>query len=236
MSIMRAKGTLANYNTALRRFQEFCEGRQYSHHEITEQVVIHYLAELNKQQVSYAVLCQVKPALVMMEEISGKWTAFTARADKMMEGAKRIAAERREPVKKATEVDLELLKNAVEKYITSHSENIHRIDVYKFRTIYRLVLEYLTLCRFSNYNKLQARHMRKMGNNVEVVFRSLKNNQTGVYILAKKLYLFPPPSENDIFSPSLDTSFFDSHRGLFSLILPYFAFILPFYFPFYHFL
>jgi hypothetical protein len=158
VSNMRAKGTLANYNTALRRFQEFCEGRQYSHHEITEQVVIHYLVELNKQQVSYAVLCQVKPALVMMEEISGKSTAFTARADKMMEGAKRIAAERREPVKKATEVDLELLKNAGEKYITPHSENIHRIDVYKFMTIYRLVVEYLTLCRFSNYNKLQARH------------------------------------------------------------------------------
>ncbi len=31
-------------------------------------------------------------------------------------------------------------------------------------------------------------------------------------------------------------SFFDSHHGLFSLILPYFAFSLPFYFPFSHFL
>jgi hypothetical protein len=30
--------------------------------------------------------------------------------------------------------------------------------------------------------------------------------------------------------------FFDSHRGLFALILPYFAFILPFYFPFSYFL
>jgi hypothetical protein len=31
-------------------------------------------------------------------------------------------------------------------------------------------------------------------------------------------------------------SFFDSHHGLFVLILPYFAFILSFYFPFSHFL
>jgi hypothetical protein len=52
VSNMRAKGTLANYNTAQRRFQEFCEVRNYSHHEIMEQAVIHYLAELNKQQVS----------------------------------------------------------------------------------------------------------------------------------------------------------------------------------------
>jgi hypothetical protein len=87
----------------------------------------------------------VKPALVMMEEMySGKSTAFTARADRMMEGAKRIAAERREPVKKAMAVDLELLKSPVERYITPHSENIHRIDVYKFRTIYRLVVKYFT--------------------------------------------------------------------------------------------
>jgi hypothetical protein len=105
--------------------------RQYSHYGITEQSVIHYLAELNQQKVSYVVLCQVKPALVMMEEMyMGKSTAFTARADRMMEGAKRIAAERREPVKKAAEVILDLLKRAVERYITPHSENIHKADVY----------------------------------------------------------------------------------------------------------
>ncbi len=57
----------------------------------------------------------------------------------------------------------------------------------------------------------------------------------GLYFSLKTIF-FPPPSENDIFSPSHDTWFFDSHRGLFVLILPYFAFILPFYFPFSHFL
>jgi hypothetical protein len=167
---MRAKGTMTNYNEAQRRFQEFCESRQYSHYEIIEQSVIHYLAELNQQKVSYAVLCQVKPALVMMEEMYiGKSTAFTARADRMMEGAKRIAAERREPVNKAAEVTLDLLKRAVEQYITPHSENIHRADVYKLRTIYRLVVEYFTFCRFSDFNKLQARHISRVGNNVEII-------------------------------------------------------------------
>ncbi len=42
-------------------------------------------------------------------------------------------------------------------------------------------------------------------------------------------------SENDIFPLSRDTLFFDSHCGLFALSLPYFAIILPFYFPFPHF-
>ncbi len=107
----------------------------------------------------------------------GKSTAFTARADRMMEGAKRIAVERREPVKKAAEVTLDLLKRAVERYITPHSENIHKADVYKLRTIYRLVVEYFTFCRFSDFNKLQARHISRVGNNVEIIFPSSKNDQ-----------------------------------------------------------
>jgi hypothetical protein len=60
--------------------------------------------------------------------------------------------------------------------------------------------------------------------------------RAGVYILVRKRYLFAPPSENDIFSPSRDTLFFNSHHGLFASHLAYFAIILPFYFPFSHFL
>ncbi len=55
----------------------------------------------------------------------------------------------------------------------------------------------------------------------------------GLYFGPKTFFLSPPPSKNS-FSPSRDTLFFDSHRGL--LILPCFAFILPLYFPFSHFL
>jgi hypothetical protein len=54
----------------------------------------------------------------------------------------------------------------------------------------------------------------------------------GLYFGPKTIFITPPPSENAIFTPSSDTSFFDSHCGLFALILPYFAFILPFSSPF----
>ncbi len=68
-------------------------------------------------------------------------------------------------------------KKAVERYITLHSENIHKAVVYKLRTIYRLEVEYFTFCRFSEYNKLRARHVRTVGNNVEMVFPSSRNDQ-----------------------------------------------------------
>ncbi len=57
----------------------------------------------------------------------------------------------------------------------------------------------------------------------------------GLYFGPKTIFI-PLPFWKWYFSPSRDTSFFDSHRGLFALILPYFAFILPFYFSFSHFL
>jgi hypothetical protein len=39
------------------------------------------------------------------------------------------------------------------------------------------VVENFTFCRFSDYNKLQARHVRRVGNNVEIIFPSSKNDQ-----------------------------------------------------------
>ncbi len=65
----------------------------------------------------------------------------------------------------------------------------------------------------------------------------LSSYQGSIFRSENKIYSpLPPSSENDIFPPSHDALFFNSHRGLFALILPYFAFILPFYFPFSHFL
>jgi hypothetical protein len=57
---------------------------------------------------------------------------------------------------------------------------------------------------------------------------------TRVYILVRKLYLFPPLFKSDIFTSSHDMSFFvfDFYRTLFALILHYFEFILPLYLPF----
>jgi hypothetical protein len=173
----KAKGTMVNYNAAQARFQDFCMKQDYSFYEIEEKAVVHYVAELNKAQVSYAT-CQVKPAIVMMEEMyRGKAVAFTARADRILEGAKRVAAERRQPTRKAAAVNLDLLRRAVDKYVTPFRDNIHRIDVYKLRTIFRLVVEYFTFCRCSDFRKLQAKHVQRSGATVEFTFASSKNDQ-----------------------------------------------------------
>jgi hypothetical protein len=58
------------------------------------------------------------------------------------------------------------------------------------------------------------------------------NGTRGLFCWSKMIFILPPPSENNIFSPSRDMSFFHSCCELFALILPYFAFIFPFTSPF----
>jgi hypothetical protein len=104
--------------------------RQYSQYEITEQATILCLAELNKQ-VSYAMLYQIKPALVMLEEMyMGKLMAFTATAVGMMEGAK---AQKDNSGKEGASQESDGGKfGTVEessgevRYTMPHNENIHR--------------------------------------------------------------------------------------------------------------
>ncbi len=61
--------------------------------------------------------------------------------------------------------------------------------------------------------------------------------QGSIFRSENDIYSPPPKKINKLyFSPSCHTSFYDSNRGLLALILPYFAIILPFYFPFSHFL
>jgi hypothetical protein len=62
--------------------------------------------------------------------------AFTSRADRYLDAAKRLAAQRREPVKKATEVKLEQLRKMVATYITPHRKDIFRADPFMFRKEY----------------------------------------------------------------------------------------------------
>jgi hypothetical protein len=62
-----------------------------------------------------------------------------------------------------------------------------------------------------------------------------KEYNRGLYFGLKTIFI-PSPLWKWYFPPPRDASFFDSYRGLFVLILPYLAFILPFYFPFSYFL
>ena len=78
MGSQLARSTLNNYTSALGRFQDFCINQGYDYSDLTEKMVIHYVLELNKQKVSNSILCQIRPALNLLEKMhKGHASAFT---------------------------------------------------------------------------------------------------------------------------------------------------------------
>ena len=173
-----AASTLQNYNSAIGRFQDFCAEKGYSYTDLSEKIIIHYIADLNMKEVSYSIICQIRPAIKLLEEMhQGKTTVFTARADRFLDGAMRTAATRRQPVKKAGEASLAWLQDQVKTTVWDRLDRGDRVDGYKFRLLFRLTIEYYTLCRLSDYQKLRAKHLELIDGGLQITFPQAKNDQ-----------------------------------------------------------
>jgi hypothetical protein len=172
------KNTMRAYESAIRRYRNFCEEHGYEVEQTTEDVLVHYIAWLHEQNATLAIISQVKPAIQLLLEIqTGKAEVFTPRVMRMLVGAKRKAAENRQPVKKAPEVTLRLLQTMVEKYVLQYQDNIYKAPIYRLRTVTQLVVEYYTFCRLADYSKLQAQHVELRGNDMKILFPTSKNDQ-----------------------------------------------------------
>ncbi len=53
-----SKGTMQNYKGTLRKLQDFCKEKKYAYDELTEQAILHFIADLNKKGVcGGSVIC-----------------------------------------------------------------------------------------------------------------------------------------------------------------------------------
>jgi hypothetical protein len=85
-----------------KKFEEFCGVHGYSYPKYLEQAILHYVIQLDKEKTSIAMLGQLKPALTLLEELSGtEGTAWTSMVNVFLVSAKRRAAEDKPIVKKA---------------------------------------------------------------------------------------------------------------------------------------
>ena len=173
-----APSTMSGYQAAVSRFREFQSRQGYKEDEITEKVLLHYVAYLHSQQTTHSVFCQIKPAISLLLQLkSGQATVFTDRVDRFIEAGKRKAVADKQGVKKATEVKFGTLQKMVREYILPHENDIFRVDVFKLRTITRVVVEYYTFCRGADYRQLQARNIEEVGEDLLITFPKAKNDQ-----------------------------------------------------------
>jgi hypothetical protein len=174
---MLAKGTISTYGAVVKAYIEFCKQHGYESGQPTEEHVLHFIATRTQEGMTFSTVEMIKPALTALWDLQGTGQAvFTARVERILEGAKRLAAKDRPPVKKAGEVTLLELKAIVEKYMPVGLEN-GQGDVYKMRTVTRIVVEYFTMCRGADYRQLQVKHLKKIGADIEIYFPSAKNDQ-----------------------------------------------------------
>jgi len=157
----KAKGTVKNYSSALKFFEKFCRENDLSYPDFSTDVVIQYVLHLDKNRASFATLAKIKPALVYLEQSLDKPTAFTASLDLIIKGAENRALARRRPVRKAPTVPATAIGAILTKTYVPYLHCSQLIEPATFRTIFRMIFIYHTLCRFDCFKKLQ----KKLHNN-----------------------------------------------------------------------
>jgi len=71
MSEAKAPGTMVSYDRMTRKFSDFCSSSGYMYPKFSEAAVLHFTITLDKEKASWATICQVKPALSLVEKMTG---------------------------------------------------------------------------------------------------------------------------------------------------------------------
>ena len=181
-----ASGTVDRYNRIIKEFRDFCDSDSgLSYKNFTEVEVGRFIVKNSSKNRGEAFWGAVKPALESVQKarnVQAGRTAFTTMVLGCLAGAKRRAAENRPPVRKMIALPEEALNKALEVYIYEHvPDNLEKIDLSKFRTIFRWTIIKYTMCRWDGFDYLRAKHfsLSKEGNDLFVMFPRSKSDQFG---------------------------------------------------------
>ncbi len=140
--------------------------------------MVHYIVQLDKDKASLATINQLKPALVLVEQLSGvQCSAFTDTADILLAAGKRRASESKPPTKKAGQLLDDILHQLFRVCMAPCLRDKISSDPVLLRTYVRDVIIHFTFCRFNCYSKLRAMDLEDNGDSIEITFPSAKNDQ-----------------------------------------------------------
>ena len=168
----KAPGTVRSYNAAIRRFQSFCEKSVLPFPAFTSDTVIQYVLHLESSQAPFSYFKTLKPALCYFEAAQGSTTVFNPTIDLLISGAERCAGAATGPMKKATLLPVASIHALLTTEFLPHVDNIQTLCPILFRTLFRVVFIYHTLCRLACLRQLRARHFELVGDDILVTFPS----------------------------------------------------------------
>ena len=173
----KAPGTVRGYASALKFFRRFCQERSLPYEHLTTDMVLQYVLHLDQSGASLATLAKVKPAIDFLTQSLDQPSVFTDSVDLLLKGAENRALRRRGPVKKAPSVSAAALASLLTAVYLPFLGDPRLLDAVRFRTIFRVVVIYHTLCRLSCFQRLRAKHFELVDGDILVTFPAAKNDQ-----------------------------------------------------------
>ena len=180
-----AAGTITRYNRIIGEFRAFCdEDAELNYDNFSAREVGRFIVKNSTKGRGEAFWGAVKPAIEAVQKarnVAAENTAFTTIVLSCLAGAKRRAAENRPSVRKMVALPEEALVKALDEYIYKHvPDNLDKICLSKFRTIFRWTIVKYTMCRWDGFDYLRAKHFRlSEEGSIFIHFPMSKGDQTG---------------------------------------------------------
>ena len=93
-------------------------------------------------------------------------SVFTNTVCILLEGVKNLTLERKNPVQKAPRLPLETLKKMVASVILPFVSCLEMVNAVDLCTVFRVVIEYFTFCRFNCFSHLEAADFTDNGQDI----------------------------------------------------------------------
>ncbi len=120
---------------------------------------MHFVVHMEEDGATMATLSQIKPALSLVEKLTGKQgSSFTDMVDILLNAAKRRAAQLKPVVQKARRLLEDTLQRLYPVHYLPHLRGDKMADpvMLMLRTFERTIVVYFTFCKFSCYSRLRA--------------------------------------------------------------------------------
>ena len=173
-----ALGTIANYKSVIGKFARFLSNKEKDIAVFTREDLEQFLGEAGDQNLPFSFWANIKPALMWLEKIlDRKETVFYGQMNLLIQGGQRFSALTKPPVQKPEAIDASVLRSLIDIVVLPYLHDMFLIHGEHFRSLFKEVLKFKTLCRFDCYSKLQAFHFSDHGSRITIYFPGAKNDQ-----------------------------------------------------------
>ena len=177
----KSSGTIRGYTSTISLWMDFAEEHNLETNPANPFGVAKYITHLADAGITYSLLSKISPALTLLHEsqnhnlLPAVQTPFVKL---LLSGAKREAAERKEPVKKAQVLSQEQIHQIVDLLWKKGVGVIDsEVSLTTWRAVVRIYMMYKTLCRNDCYNHILSSDVIFAEDHVQINFCKAKNDQ-----------------------------------------------------------